>query len=80
MRTGDVISGLRILEDYRRQHNGFDVHAEENLIVARFTDKEVSHGDRARLRQLGWFQDSGGPGSGGGSGEYNKGCRWVARV
>ncbi len=57
MKTSALIEGLTILQRYRKK-DGYDLSAEHDAIYAHATDRALSEEDVARMRKLGWGQDT----------------------
>ncbi|MGG5810990.1 hypothetical protein [Falsiroseomonas sp. CW058] len=56
MNLGEVSEGISILRGYFDEPDGHHIGAEHDQIFIFRTDRPVSEGDVARLRDLGWFQ------------------------
>ncbi len=56
MTLGNFTKGLRILEAYYTNPNGYHIGAEHDQFYAYATQKPVSPEDIVRLQRLGWFQ------------------------
>jgi len=56
MTLGNFIDGLRVLQPYYKDPNGYHIGAEHDQFYAYPTQRPVDPGDVVKLRRLGWFQ------------------------
>ena len=54
--TYKIIKGMQILLKYYEEPDDYYTSTEYGMIVMASTSKELSEADRARLIELGWFQ------------------------
>lgn len=57
MRLNSIIDGLRILQRYYDDPNGFKTGADHDVLYAYDTDRPVSDADREVLERMGWKQE-----------------------
>lgn len=73
MKLNNFIEGLKTLQPYYKDGDGYHIDAAPDQVYAYQTDLPLTLEDVQKMRDLGWFQ----PGQGDGA-EYNPEIGWSA--
>jgi hypothetical protein len=76
MKLSNFIEGLKTLQPYYTDGDGYHIGAEHDQFDAYTTDKPLTREDQLRMCELGWFQPEGGMSSE--CGEYDPDNGWSA--
>lgn len=57
MKTGALVEGIALLENYRDDKDGYNLGAEHDIIYCYATDRPLSEPDIQKMLDLGWFQE-----------------------
>lgn len=56
MRLSDLIEGLKTLQPYYNDGDGYHISTEHDELYASKTDRPMTHEDAQKMRDLYWFQ------------------------
>ena len=76
MKLSNFIEGLKTLQPYYENGDGYHIGAEHDQFYAYQTSKPLTPEDQQKMCELGWFQPGGG--MSGDGGEYDPGNGWSA--
>ena len=76
MKLSNFIEGLKTLQPYYDNGDGYHIGAEHDQFYAYKTDKPLTQEDQLRMVKMGWFQPDGGMSED--EGEYDPDNGWSA--